>query len=675
MIWWIHDAWATVDNVHIEIANSILEMWYNYHSSLWTYCSGSPKSLSVTQDETCDLAHLTKIDAIGTIIQKDLRVVDYRKNCLMLRILSGNLWEGVSCVGNIVASLHSVADSLFKQIIFVHKNHFKEEDFHHLEAVLFHRTKNYIEKEDLGTICALLSSSSHGVLASLAGSDELVESLLMDLYSSYSHDSLLHTGAAWMRIGMMRFRLLLTSYSPDPAFESAYIHSHILEKISLVKLEGKVRHDCEELAGSSSPEHGHDYKLLQDLETEEKSIRAKVVFRPQQSKHKSLIAACAEFENRLSDCKDLLANLNCNGVGQQEVDRVCNWQITSMNFIKRLTEEYGEYTDLIQPIQVAVYEMKLGLALALSASLQREFLEKIKEDGIEIVLGTICNFMQFPSGITERVVTDMTDLTEYAAGVKLRTQNSCSSDVDVLKKLAAVSSQLNAGKVGDKVKSRSEMLVSIHHMFLVRTAYRVSCSLIMDTSSFLSLKDTFDHFTSMWIDMKSHLKAKENNDSQYYKFKSRPINIEDIFKEDVPLLSDMDSEDNIVPDNEEKIEEFLKITERINGDNGVVEDSWDAIPESVLKCIVMTHNQLFGSPDLFEKPSKRPINDAQKIQSFIESYELGTRILKDLPELTCSVLDEKLMPEHLFRVCLEYRRTSATSVACSGYNAYKVWHH
>jgi len=115
----------------------------------------------------------------------------------------------------------------------------------------------------------------------------------------------------------------------------------------------------------------------------------------------------------------------------------------------------------------------------------------------------------------------------------------------------------------------------------------------------------------------------------------------------------------------------LKITERINGDNGVVEDSWDAIPESVLKCIVMTHNQLFGSPDLFEKPSKRPINDAQKIQSFIESYELGTRILKDLPELTCSVFDEKLMPEHLFRVCLEYRRTSATSLACSSYNAYK----
>jgi midasin len=72
-------------------------MWYNYHTSLWTYCSGSPKVflldltynfknillynhdcstdlihfqalLPITHDETCDLAHLTKMDAIHTIM-------------------------------------------------------------------------------------------------------------------------------------------------------------------------------------------------------------------------------------------------------------------------------------------------------------------------------------------------------------------------------------------------------------------------------------------------------------------------------------------------------------------------------------------------------------------------------------------------------------------------------
>ncbi|XP_062201313.1 midasin-like isoform X2 [Phragmites australis] len=663
IIWWIHHAWATVDNVHVKVASSILEMWYNYHSFLWTYCSGSPKSLFlVTHDEACDLAHLTKMDAINTIIQQDLRAVDYQRNYLMLRISSRTLWEGISDVGKFVDSLQSAADSLFKQIIFVHKKHFKKEDYNHLESILFQQPKHYLEKEDLDAIGALLSSSSHGVLASLSGSNKLIEFLLMDLYSAYSRDSLPHIGAAWVHIGELRFRLLLSSYSPDPAFESTYKHSHILEKISLVELEGKVRHDCEELVGSSCAEDSHDQKLLQDLKTEEKDIRAKVVFRPQQSKHKSLVAACFEFEDRLSDCKDLLANLNCKGVGQLEVDRVCNWQLTSMNFIKRLTEEYGEYLDLVQPVQVAVYEMKFGLAIALSGSLQREYLKKIKEDDIERVLGTICAFMQFPSG----------SITKYAIDDQRGTQYSVFGYVDMLKKLAAVSSQLNVGKVADKVKSNSEMLALIHRISLVRITYCVSCSLIMDKASYLSLKDAFDHFTSMWINMKSCLKAKENDDSQCYKFRSRMIDVQDIFKEDVPSLSDMDSEGNAVPDNEEQLEhEFNRMMERINEDDDVAEDTWDLIPESALKCIVTIHDQLFGSPDLFEKPNKCQISDAQKIQSFIESYELGTRILKDLPELTCSMFDEKLMPEHLFRVCLEYQRTCVTSPDCSGYNAYK----
>jgi len=283
--------------------------------------------------------------------------------------------------------------------------------------------------------------------------------------------------------------------------------------------------------------------------------------------------------------------------------------------------------------------------------------------------------MQFPSGsFTKRVVTDTTDdLTNSTITNQLGTLYGGSGDLDMLKKLAAVSSQLNVGKVTDKVKSQSEVLVSVHHISLVRTADCVSSSLVMDKSSYVSLKDTFDHFTSMWFNMKHRLKAKESDDSQYYKFKSRIISIEDIFKEDVLLLGDMESEGSVV-DNEEKLEhDFLKITERIDEDNGIVEDTWDLIPESALKCIVTIHDQLFGSPDLFEKPRKCQVSDAQKIQSFIESYELGTRILKDLPELTCSMFDEKLMPEHLFRVCLEYQRSCAkTSQDCNGYNAYKV---
>jgi midasin len=77
-----------------------------------------------------------------------------------------------------------------------------------------------------------------------------------------------------------------------------------------------------------------------------------------------------------------------------------------MNFIKRLTEDYREYVDLIQPIQVAVYEMKLGLAIALSGSLQREYLKKIKEEDINRVLVCVsfCSYIFFhylPSSISK----------------------------------------------------------------------------------------------------------------------------------------------------------------------------------------------------------------------------------------------------------------------------------
>uniref|UniRef100_A0A452YBY4 Uncharacterized protein n=1 Tax=Aegilops tauschii subsp. strangulata TaxID=200361 RepID=A0A452YBY4_AEGTS len=92
IVWWIHHNWDTVENVDAKFASSLLEIWYNYHKSLWTYCSGSPKALfPLTHDETSDLAHLTKMDAINTIIRGDLCVMDYQKNSLMLRMSSRSL--------------------------------------------------------------------------------------------------------------------------------------------------------------------------------------------------------------------------------------------------------------------------------------------------------------------------------------------------------------------------------------------------------------------------------------------------------------------------------------------------------------------------------------------------------------------------------------------------------
>lgn len=42
-------------------------------------------------------------------------------------------------------------------------------------------------------------------------------------------------------------------------------------------------------------------------------------------------------------------------------------QMTSSLFIDRLSDEYPEYIDVVQPVQVAIYEMKLGSSMILSS--------------------------------------------------------------------------------------------------------------------------------------------------------------------------------------------------------------------------------------------------------------------------------------------------------------------
>lgn len=71
--------------------------------------------------------------------------------------------------------------------------------------------------------------------------------------------------------------------------------------------------------------------------------------------------------------------------------------------------------------------------------------------------------------------------------------------------------------------------------------------------SLQSLEKIFDHFTSQWVDMKSRGKIKEDNESQYFKFRPRSIRIEDILEGDLSPLSDSDG--NMAFDSEEKLEQ------------------------------------------------------------------------------------------------------------------------
>lgn len=61
-------------------------------------------------------------------------------------------------------------------------------------------------------------------------------------------------------------------------------------------------------------------------------------------------------------------------------------QETLTRFIERLQCEYEAYIDVVQPVQVALYEIKLGLALLLSSVLHESFLDRIAQHDMDKVL-------------------------------------------------------------------------------------------------------------------------------------------------------------------------------------------------------------------------------------------------------------------------------------------------
>lgn len=61
-------------------------------------------------------------------------------------------------------------------------------------------------------------------------------------------------------------------------------------------------------------------------------------------------------------------------------------QETATKAIKQLSKEYSSYMDVIQPVQTAIYEIKLGLSLAFSGALSEKYLEELGKFDMESVL-------------------------------------------------------------------------------------------------------------------------------------------------------------------------------------------------------------------------------------------------------------------------------------------------
>ncbi|KAK7376645.1 hypothetical protein VNO80_02059 [Phaseolus coccineus] len=276
---------------------------------------------------------------------------------------------------------------------------------------------------------------------------------------------------------------------------------------------------------------------------------------------------------------------------------------TATCFINRLMDEYAAYSDIIQPIQVAVYEMKFGLSLILSCTLEKKCLNTLGNENITVVTEMMYTLMRFPRAASCKFISVNHDieLDMHPAYSLESATGFCLVDMDLMERLVTLSS----GVVADK----------------------------------MLLHKIFDEFARLWLSTKAYAKSKSDFDAQQYKFRPRAFQIESMVSSE---------------------------------ECSTLDEEWKQLEESILSHVIHIHNQIFGSSDRIQNPGIFEVFDEDRLHSVMESYSLGIDLIKGVHSINLLSLDAKLMPEHLFYLCLDYRKKYLLShKSATRYNFYK----
>ncbi|CAA7023541.1 unnamed protein product [Microthlaspi erraticum] len=671
---WAIDARASVLGVDTKIAGFVLEMWYWWHSVLWKNSQiglmGLQSISEISNSRVMSPSMLiqpVKTATVDQILENAFSVKDYPVQAMKLLATSRLLWKSSQSYQEMPGSLLSVARSLFQQIIYTHQKSFEPEMFAEIKSAFHAIEKKQNKVNSIQFLISLISSSNHQKLKSVTHS--LVQPLAKHLYSDCSSNEFYsNLGLAWIYLGGLRFHLLSSLDVIDPAMKITCKLSELKEKISSLELKIEVREECEYLSGLlyTGDNDERTEHTLSKLKTELKKLQRKVIFRSDPNKYQNLRRALDEFAGFLTRPISLVNDIEVLD-WNQVVEQVFNWQETATSFIDRLSSDYSEYVDITQPIQVSVYEIKLGLSLFVSGALLRKTLNRSDIDTVDSVMETIYSLMRFPRGSYLASSTYIESLPPLHLSHDADSRaKSLGLDISLLHKLISVSSAEDSRKV-----SELQLKIALYKNLHARVLHFVTDTGQMDKPSFEILDKIYFELARNWMEVNFQARTKADALPGLYKFRSRDFKIESVMEVDISALGKYFPNDSFSEWQEYIADDDMKLMPQTDQDEENLEDGWDLIQED-LDNIYSIHNELFGFCDLSEKSGRLCVTDSRRLDSFTDSYELGVNMIKGLKGLFTSSLDAKLVPEHLLRLCMGIKKTfTSYDPSASKYNFYK----
>ncbi|XP_057850180.2 midasin isoform X2 [Cryptomeria japonica] len=687
---WMIDANTLDDNDSTMLSCTVHEMWFRWHSALWTVAHEyDMKNIRGKWNEIQGplvLFKATRTAVLSSILEPLPSVKDHSIKLLQLKVASAHVWRDFKLRGGLCKFVLCTASILLQQIILAHNKSFNKGHMQEIQSIFFSLHQNAakvnegFDQQLLERLKSLLKESKHERLAGLSKS--FIQPLMQELYSCFpmtgeSSYSLFKLARVWLLLGGLRLRLLVCPHIVDPVKKSMHKYNQLLEKISQLEIDIKVRQECEILAGGNPIESEVREKLivLEKLKKELHNLACKVVYRPDPSQYKTAIKESLDFMESMASSSKIETLMNHLEYHTSDLPKttseVQNWQDISTAFILRLSKEYAAYKDIVQPIQLAIYELKFGLSLAVGAALEKHFCNLVGASNFDKMIEVLSLLMEFPS--RPLALSSIT----FSHG---EPKNTCNTDCQQLltgEVLKLLSPPIISGSAGKEVVDPKSQVV-ILQICLVRTTSSILQTLIMDSSSMQLLNTIFSSLTSLWLQSKELMKEKalHEAEAEAFQFKSRSCKIGDDAEIDDLSFNNLSIKDNWFSEWEDISSEAAADQDKVEyprQENEKLEETWTSIEESVLLDVVKMHGRLFGSTNLVQYFENVQILDDERLYAFSLAYEAGKKFIEgyvrcvgySLP----ATLDDNILSGHLLHLCLAHQKLSQSLVW--RYNIYK----
>lgn len=675
------------------------ELLYRWHSALWT----NMLTASSAPEDWCRVVGPARIFYAGqtvhfsNLLGRTGAVRDHYAKLTQLRLASVHVWTQAKLeVSDIFVSSVCSASAIFQQIIFSHRKSFQEDDYKMLVSMLsvLHSgimgNKSELsrnENEILERLSTLLKQSQHTEFLKFLG--PLLLPCMNLLYSTAWKDTsfsqyLMNLGRLWLYMGELRLHLMLPSDGCDPVAKYIHKYAHLSTQLTRLELDIKVRQESEFWVRGSrnSPKTNELLLKLEDMKQELTSLSLKLVPRPDPPQFRSVLSEVLNFL-KSSVYKErlfiLAADLSLDSGSSRIMHEVSTWQENAMQFINRLASQFPAYRDVVQPVLLAVYELKFGLSLLQAGRVQRDLFDKndvsIGENGFEEL---VCRLMQFPtsrSDLGHKISASCTELVTNTTEAIIR----------------KVTSSLLSGSIHGEVLDL-ELKVMVMRVAILRCGIDTQQARVRTKDVVKAVNNIFNTLASLWSEIRERQKAREKQE-EFIRFTTRTHTLETEdeieeasfremfvdFRDEFPGYDD-DTGMLTAELDDRRAEAALKEKEKAAEDAKLRSDkAWLKIQEPLIENVVSVHKHIFGqiSTLLITKRGTRDelVSDWERENALSLAYQTGVRLLGAVGYRASAKVEDILMTSHMMQVSVEHKRIGdlyqSSEIKTTKYSIYK----